>query len=160
MGVIGTVWGAWFAGITLAILDDFTEETAILSVLLASDVGLAISSTLISDIGGMDPLVIAGGSIGGVTLTGLVFLLSSMATDDANTLRKIAIGSSAAGLILGGMATQWLIDIKEANPARPAPGNASSSLGSPIQLLGITPQPHLDESGKMNGMVMNLIFGL
>ncbi|MSQ85017.1 MAG: hypothetical protein EXR77_19440 [Myxococcales bacterium] len=152
MGSTGAVWGAWFAGWTLALQDNVTGTEVAVSFLLATDAGIATTAVLMSSWVDIDPRVMAGANFGGLAGASLGALFLAMAGADGDTIIKANLVGSALGLVGGGLAMRSFYagsDVRTAKTGWSAP----RWLRWPFDAVAAT--PHVGVGGKVDGMVVN-----
>jgi hypothetical protein len=158
MGSSGAIWGAWFAGWSLALESDTTIHSAGGRMLALTDLGLAASAVLMSPLVELDPRVMAGANFGGIAGAGLASLFTAMFSTDGNAVIKANLGGSAVGLVLGGVLASVAISDDKPDATKKL---ASTSPSLPNWLRWpfdtVTAVPYSDPTGKVDGVMLQAI---
>ncbi|MBM4342138.1 MAG: HEAT repeat domain-containing protein [Deltaproteobacteria bacterium] len=157
MGSSGAVWGAWFAGWTLALENDTSDTASAGRMLLLTDLGLATTALLMSPVVDADPRVLAGANFGGLCGAGLAALFTAMFTTDSDAIIKANLGGSAVGLALGGLLARVAIsDDKPVKAARQGSGGGAWKLPGWVRwpFDAVMAAPHAGADGKLSGVVV------
>lgn len=155
MGSSGAIWGAWFAGWSLALQGDVSTAEAGGRILALTDVGFAASALLMSPLVDLDQRVMAGANFGGMAGAGLAALFTAMFTNNDDAIIKANLGGTAAGLVIGGvLASVAISDDKPA--AKVARAAAGSDLPTWLRwpFDAVTAVPHADPNGKVDGVLL------
>ncbi|MDF1564869.1 MAG: HEAT repeat domain-containing protein [Deltaproteobacteria bacterium] len=156
MGSMGAVWGAWFVAWTAA-LGSWDFDAALLGTLAGSDVGLLVTALLVSPLVGLDPMILAGSSVGGVVLTGLVTLVAAMLTEDPNALIATNLVASGVGLLGGAVITWTLVDGgKGGGDGVSVASTKGQGLELPAFVLSF--QPAINSRGEVDGAMVAVTF--
>ncbi len=159
MGSSGAVWGAWFAGWSLALENDVSDTAAAGRMLALTDLGLVASAVLMSPWVDTDPRVLAGANFGGLCGAGLAALFTAMFTTDGDAIIKANLGGSAVGLALGGLLARVAIaDDKPVKAARSGRGTGKAVASGPSWLKwpfdAVMAAPHAGADGKVSGVLV------
>jgi hypothetical protein len=154
MGSIGGLWGAWFVAWAAALGDWFDDPSILLAMLGGSDAGLLVTSILVSPIVSLDPMIVAGASVGGLVLTGLATLTAAMLSEDPNTLIATNLVASGLGLAAGGALTWFLLERRSPQPKAEAHTSASRGLDPPHVLFSF--EPAQNSRGEIDGGLLVL----
>ncbi|GEM_PF-3057088 len=155
MASTGAFWGAWLGFWTAVRLKTGDGETFMASA-IGGDVGAVVTGMLISEYVGLDPLVLAGASFGGLTVAGVGTLLTLMATNDEDALITTNIAGSLVGMAIGGVAANYYVQRRGRRPdknRRPVMNDDDFSL--PTWFAGFNATPIVRENGY-EGMTLNL----
>ncbi len=155
MGSLGAVWGGWLTSLAILVSDrDFDKSS--LTVLAGSDLALLGTAMAISEVGGVDPSLIAGGSLGGLTATTLVAMAAFFADASGDTHLKAALISGPIGLATGGAIT-WYLNQNKSPEARALSTGPTLSWWPDAPNLTFALQPWLNRDGEADGMVFSAI---
>lgn len=158
MGSSGAIWGAWFAGWSLALQDNVTVEEGSGRMLALTDLGFAASAVLMSPLVSLDQRVMAGVNFGGMAGAGLSALFTAMFSNNSETIIRANLGGTAVGLVLGGvLASVAISDDKPDESAKHASFGPSlpSWVRWPFDALAAV--PHSDPTGKVDGVLLQAI---
>ena len=148
------MWGAWFAGWSLALENDVSDSAAAGRTPALTDVGLATTAILMSQWVQTDPRVLAGANFGGLVGAGLAALFTAMFTTDGDAIIKANLGGTAVGLALGGVLA-W-VAISDDRPVKTAgkvgTWHAPAWLRWPFD--AVLAAPHAGPTGKLDGVVV------
>ncbi len=158
MGSSGAIWGAWFAGWSLALEsgDSMTEAGG--RMLVLTDLGFAASAVLMSPLVDLDQRIMAGANFGGMAGAGLAALFTAMFSNDSDAIIQANLGGTAVGLVLGGVLASIAI-----SDDKPAGASTASSFGPDLpQWLhwpfdAVAAVPHSDPTGKVDGVLLQAI---
>jgi hypothetical protein len=157
MGSSGAVWGAWLAGWGLTVPGEHVDfNTAMVTLLVGTDVGLAATSLLISPVGGMDPRVLAGANFGGLTGAAMFSLVGAMFSTDTTTVIKANLAGTVIGLVTGGILAHAVMKDEPPTAAdADGPTWLPAWVRNPIKTVQFAPR--LDPAGRFDGMTMNAV---
>ena len=158
----GALWGAWLAGWSADVLEKGNGDGILVSALVGSDLGLAVSALAVSPLVGVDPSTLAWISIGGVAgmslaTMGAVFL----AYDPSSTDRPVATANvigTVVGLVAGGLFAHKLEGSGGDGPALKLP-QASWLRGVPLPLASLAPLTSAD-GRSVSGLSAQLLWSL
>lgn len=159
MGSSGAVWGAWLSGWSMVLEEPKDATGAATRLLVGTDVGLLVTSLLVSPAFDVDPRVIAGANFGGMALAGVGALLTAMFTEDSDAIVRANLGGSVLGLAVGGaLAFSLLPPAAEAVPG--AVQGAGSVLGFPawlsLPIRSVAGAPNFGADGRLDGATVQV----
>ncbi|MBI5610743.1 MAG: hypothetical protein HY902_17835 [Deltaproteobacteria bacterium] len=152
MGSTGAVWGAWFALWSRVLMNSESETGLATTVLISSDVGLAVSALAVSPLIGADPRILAGATFGGLAGGGLASLFTAMVTTNSDPIIRANLAGSATGLVAGGILAYFAYADSEPMDKKTADLGLPGWLKLPVR--GVSSAPHFDTLGRPDGMVV------
>ncbi len=152
MGSTGAVWGAWFALWSRILMNSGSETGVATTVLVSSDLGLAVSALAVSPLVGADPRILAGANFGGMAGAGLASLFTAMFTANSDHIIRANLAGSAAGLVTGGILAYFAY--ADAQPIDKKTADLSMPNWLKLPVRGVSSAPHFDTLGRPDGMVV------
>lgn len=153
LGSAGAMWGAWFAGWSMALTDKMSERGRAAAMLVGTDVGLATTAILTSGMVGLDQRVLAGANFGGVAGAGLGALLTAMFTSNTDRIIQANLAGSAVGLLAGGAIARVIVgDRRSAHWQLP-----SLPEGWRVPFDSVVAAPRLGADGRLDGFTLQAL---
>lgn len=148
----GALWGTYLSLSTLLALPRPLEQQDLLLIVAASDIGLGVTSFLMSPSVGARPIQVGVASLFGLGGAAATVLGASLFTQQAEVLIAANLFGAVAGLGIGAFVAARLPEsIDPGKQSGGGGGGFGTFPGLPIRFQNISPAPMLDSDGRMGG---------